>query len=269
MGAIFTRQNPYKWLGAQTSAQNVVPASAGFAPATTGYNKRLVLEYAELQNRNTGTLNAALVGLLPDAMWHLGTLAAADGAYTDDTTDAQDAGAGDVPLEAKTGNANSGFMIGASMPWGAASLNVGTAGIGSSQEHTYKYWDGASWATLTPVLIAGPTAAGELWASGENVLLFDPPVDWAVGGTPTATVPQTEYNVQVVMTVDGSTDALLTRAFVGVVLFSSKTIAAAPGSYSVGPGSEIELPGYIVGVNGAFSTITIPNKVTLIGRFTG
>jgi hypothetical protein len=82
-------------------------------------------------------------------------------------------------------------------------------------------------------------------------------------------MPQTDYNIQVVMSVDGSTDALLTRAYVGEVLFSDKTIAAAPGKYTVTPAYCVEVPGYIKAVGSAFSTITLPNKVTLIYKFTG
>ncbi len=266
MGTIYKVQNPYKWLGQPATAQNVVPASAGLQPGSDSLGRSISLTLIELSNRNSGGLNAALVGLLPDSMWQFGQIASTN-AYTDDTADAQSAATNDAPLEAKA-DAGSGFIVGAMVPWGALSLDVTTAGVGGAQTHTYEYWNGAAWVTLTPVLIAGPTSAGQLWGAGENVLLFDPPVDWAKGGTGTG-VPQNLYNVRVKMPVVGTTDALARRVYVGQVIVSGTSIAAAPGVYNPYPAAVIVLPPYIQALGGAFSVITVPNSILLVYDFGG
>lgn len=265
MGLLHNKQNQYAWLGAQTTAQNVVPATAGLTAGTHpegSIQRRLRLSLIELINRNASTLNLALVSLLPDSMWKFGTMVSTATVVTDATAAAQAGTTHAITLSDKN-DTGSGYVVGGKVPWGILGFKIDTASVGASGAHTYKYWNGTSLVTLTPVLIAGPTAGGEVWALGEQLVMFDPPVDWAKGG-PVASWPTDCYNLENVLSVADTTNPQAARAYLGEVLFSDKTIAVAPGKYSVALKEPIEVPWYNQGLQVAASTITIPNSLRLV-----
>lgn len=218
-----------KWLGQPATAQGVVPATAGLAvPA----DKSLYLNRMEVHSRGVATNDAALVALLKDAMWRAGQWVNATTTFTDDTTDAQDGDTNDFALETTT--LNDGFLIGALKKFGCVSLDVTTAGVGATA-HVLEYWDGAAWTAIAAAgfVVDIPGRAGVI-AAGEQVFIFDPPVDWAKGGSGT-NVPQNTYNVRLRATTGTiTTAALARRIYVGTVLFSQLNItqdAAAERAY--------------------------------------
>jgi hypothetical protein len=102
-------------------------------------------------------------------------VAQADGTFVDDTTDFNDAGANDcalLPAYATIGDG--GFISHATEKFSAVLLTTGTAGV-MTATLTWKYWNGASWATLTVVddSVAFTAVAGAL------LVHFTPPSDWA------------------------------------------------------------------------------------------
>ena len=143
---------PNLWLGQPASVQGAIPATAGIqtqyalthlagvAGAVVSsliVNPRSRYTYIELQNRGASSTAVALVGFLPDAYWQAGQWVDSTTTYTDDTTDAQDAGTDDFPLETTT--VSDGFILGASLPFGAISVDVTTAGNGTTPTHTFEY----------------------------------------------------------------------------------------------------------------------------------
>ena len=111
--------------------------------------------------------------------WAVGQWTEATQTFTDDTTDAQDAGTGDVPLATTTDN--DGHLLGAYGLFERVVYVISTAGSGGTYEYTY--WDGAEWRTLTT--LTTPNFA----ATGTQTLSFVPPDDWRQGVPTGVTFP--------------------------------------------------------------------------------
>lgn len=216
MAILYKRAFNKKWLGQPATAQNVIPAAAGLAPTTPA---RLF----SLRMLNRGALMAmAVVALLKDSAWEAGQWVAVGTTLTLDTVDAQDAGTNDFALETVT--VNDGFIIGADVPFGAISLDVTTAGIGNTT-HVIEYWNGA-WTAIAATGLFVDIKRSAVWALGEELVLFDPPADWIVGGSGT-NVSATRYNIRITCTtVAAGTAALARRIYVGAVLASESALAS-------------------------------------------
>lgn len=258
MAQLYRAANPYKWLGQPATAQNVVPASAGFLPTT-----RPLLYGGYLQNRSAGALAAAIVALIPDSMWTAGQITTA-GVFTADTEDAQDAGADDFKLFNQA-EAGSGHLLSCDVPFGAISYDVTTASVGAAQTHVIEYWNGA-WTAIAAagMLVDIPRSAGQVFAAGEVLVLFDPKTDWIVGGTG-VDVPATKYNLRLREPVSSTTAALARRIYLGQVIDSVDALAASGvyppyNKYAAG----MMLPIWTAGLTGAFGTADESNTIELL-----
>ncbi len=204
-------------------------------------------------------MGVALVGLLPDSMWAAGQVTAA-GVYTADTADAQDADTNDFALETTTNG--DGFLVSADVPFGVLSLDITTASVTGTPVRVLEYWNGA-WTTLPATqVIVGPVTSAH-WVAAETLILFESPVDWVVGGTGT-NVPATRYNIRVrATTAPTGTAGLARRIYVGVVLLSRDALPQ-DNSYVVNPAKGFGVPGYLMGISGAFPTVDAGNGIQLI-----
>lgn len=179
---------------------------AGFQGATV----RTAVAYASLHNRSGG---AAVLGIgvrIPNARWRAGQWTDAAGTpYSDDTTDAQDAGASDFALETTT--ANDGFVIACDLPFNAISINVGTASVGAGAVRAARYGNtaGDGWTDFANLFVQD--AATGVMSTGENVMVWSPPLDWGLSGaTGLGGAPQGRYVVNVRATTAPTTAALAT-----------------------------------------------------------
>lgn len=95
------------------------------------------------------------------------------GVITDDTTDANDAGAGDVLIwAAAAGEAeNDAIYIGKYYPFAQVGINLGTLGVGTTA--VWEYYTGSAWATIPG------TTDGTTLLTADGTLAFQPPTDWA------------------------------------------------------------------------------------------
>lgn len=98
--------------------------------------------------------------------------------YTNETTDCNDDGTGDVPLTNAVGAC---IYFGSDEVFDSFAVDVGTAGTGSPVV-VWEYWsnDAGAWATLPIKVMVG---AGATWNSnftvaGSGVIRFTPPEDW-------------------------------------------------------------------------------------------
>jgi hypothetical protein len=101
-------------------------------------------------------------------------VAQASGTFVDDTTDFNDAGANDcalLPTYATIGDG--GFISHATEKFSAVLLTTGTAGV-MTATLVWKYWNGASYATLTVV----DDSASFTATAGALLVHFTPPSDW-------------------------------------------------------------------------------------------
>lgn len=164
-----------------------VPPTAGFDVPMVG----ITVAHAEIQNRSgTATAPWGLCGRIPNRYWIAGFWTDAAGTpFVDDTADAQSTAATDFPMETAT-TANNGFVIASTVPFGVVSLNVITAGVdgGATRVHAIRTSNlaGSGW---NAALAAGEylvlDGAAAVNAAGENILAFNPPLNWGrtqVGG---------------------------------------------------------------------------------------
>jgi hypothetical protein len=73
-----------------------------------------------------------------------------------------------------TTTTNSGFLLGCKAPFGYVMLTIAQAQSGSPV-YSYQYWNGTAWTTLNMTATPAYTGTGVIY------LVFNPPVDWAVG----------------------------------------------------------------------------------------
>ena len=276
--AIRTRQYTQKiqqanlWLGQPATAQGLIPSTAGIKTPrydslllnTPGMvNPRSRYTYVEMQNRGTASAGLALVGFLPDAYWGAGQWTDATTTYTDDTLDAQDADTNDFVMEVAA-TINDGFVVGATIPFGAMSIDVTTASSGTTPTRTIEFWNGSAWTALSTAAFVSDIARSVEWAAGEALVLFDPPPTWAKGGSGTA-VPQDRYNVRIKRTnAVHSTAALARRIYLGVVLASIDAVAANGSYVPIQGGVSMDVPDYLPYVSVAIATADAGNNITVI-----
>jgi hypothetical protein len=250
------------WLGQPATAQNVVPATAGLITTPKAlFPTAVPIFAARALNRGSGASAVALVGLLADDQWKAGQWTHATTLYADDTTDAQDAGTNDFALETTT--VDDGFVVQALAPFGAVSLDITTAGSGTSPTHVIEYWNGTAWIAIAAVgTLIDVTRAAD-WATGEKVVLFDPPTDWAKGGGANEGIDTDKYAIRVRRTnATQATAALARRLYVGVVFAAQDAVAA--DAEMVRQFSGLDVPLSVAGVSAVFATKDEGNAVEIV-----
>ena len=262
---------PYLWLGQPATTQGVVPASAGIATPVAALAQsvpgvvinRSSIQYIEVQNRYTSAQPMAVVGFLADQNWVAGQWVDTTTTYNDTTSAAQSGTSNTFALETTT--QNDGFIVGALYPFGAVSLDVTTAGSGTTASHTIEYWNGSTWIAIAAAgMLVDIARTSTDWAAQENLILFTPPGVWAKGGTGT-NVNQAMYNIRIKRTNATQTIAALTRRiYVGVVMFSIDQLASNgyynPGDFEQG----LDIPDYITNINLAVGTIDVGNTISIV-----
>jgi hypothetical protein len=238
---------------------NVIPSTAGIP--TAGGTVRPKNLY--LFNGSAGTVAACLAGFFPDSAWTFGAWVEGSTTLTDDTADAQSAATNDAAINTTT--INDGHIIGCLYPFGLVSYDMTTATVGAALAGAIEYWNGA-WTAIaaTGMLVDIPRSAGTQWALGELIIMFDPPLDWIVGGTGT-NVSQTKYNLRYRSSAAGTTAGLARRIYVGVPITSYGTILtkveASPRLY---PLSGIEVPAGVVRI-GCAANLAAGTVSTVVG----
>lgn len=253
-----------KWLGQPATAKGVIPGQAGLL-TPFGVGQPVQIYYMRAQNRSGSTSAVAVVALIKDDYWVFGQIDGS-GVYTDDTVDAQDADTNDAALDGTV--ANAGFVLGAKLPFGCVSADVTTAGAGNTPAatHDIAYWNGSAWTAIAAagLLVDVPRAAD--WATGEQLIMFDPPSDWAQGGSGTG-VPQTYYNIRVRRTAlptVGRADALARRLYVGFLIASEDAIVLNGAIERFFENEPLAPPAACVAIGLACSTADDGNSLELV-----
>lgn len=160
------------------SYRQVGKALAGTAPAsTTAYLPGMALGYFALHNRSAGTVVAGIGVRVPNYLWKAGQWTDSTTTFTDDTTDAQSTTATDFPMETTTNN--DGYCILSRVPFNAVSFNVATASNGGTAARAPRFSNAAGTAFATAINNAFvQDAASGNYATGEQIIVFAPPVDW-------------------------------------------------------------------------------------------
>lgn len=178
---------------------------------STALLEGLALGYVSLHNRSGSTIAMGFGVRLPNRLWIAGQWDDSEAtAFTDDTTDAQDAGASDFALE--TANvASDGFVIASSVKFNALSINPGTSSAGGVvRVARYTNLAGDGWTNFSN-LYQHDAATANYTAGSESVLVFPDQVDWGVtqsGGL--SGIPAGYYAVNVRATTPPTTAGLAT-----------------------------------------------------------
>lgn len=135
--------------------------------------------YGSIQNRSGAAAFCGLGVRIPISFWRAGQWVQATTTYTDGTTDAQDTGGTDFPLETTT--ANDGFCVFSRTPFNCVSLLCATASVGAGVVRAARYSTGGAWVSLPNLATCLPQTAGQNYVvSAENIALFNSPADWQV-----------------------------------------------------------------------------------------
>lgn len=184
------------------------------APRSGG---QLVLAEVSLENNTGGAADVGFGWKLPNALWSAGQWVNASTTFTDDTTDAQDADAGDFAVTTTTNN--DGFIIQADRPFNLIGITVSQAQAGSPV-YEYNYWNGSAYTALTTKEVPGS------YTVADQFIVFQAPHDWAVGGSGT-NVSQTKYTIRMRATTAPSTAVLATILWVGQLFRVKESLANA------------------------------------------
>lgn len=188
-------------------------------PAT---GEQLIFKEMQLENNTGGDITVGVGFKLDNSRWKFGQWDDSETAsYTDDTTDAQDAGASDAALTTTTNN--DGFVVQSLDKFGCVILQVGTAEAGSPV-YEYTYWNGSSWATLSTLSVSSA------YTVAEHLILFSPPQDWAAlasGDTPVDTDGLTAgyYAIRMRATTAPTTAPLATQIWVAKLFDHLKVLS--------------------------------------------
>lgn len=236
------------------------------------YATQFVIKEAALYNKSGSNAYLGIGGRLPIDLWSFGrwddSEAAAGIPFIDDTTDAQDAGTGDVPLDT-VGTNNDGFVIGCDVPFNVASLQISQASAtGTVWDVAYSALDSSglgTWTTLTSLYVAPG------WSStGEHLLWFEPPTNWvkvsaasAVAGRHGASVPQ-RYCVRVRATTGPDTTAgTASLVTLGRVFYTSRVATENP---LFAAENELPLPAQCDAIAACFSVGNQANRAQVLYR---
>lgn len=227
---------------------------------------RLQLAYGAIQNRSGATVSVGLGVRVPTTLWKAGQWVNATTTYTDDTTDFQDAGASDAALETLTNN--DGFLVSSSLKFNALSINVGTASVGVPVR-VLEYSTGTStWTAITNYISFD--GAGAVYPTGENVIVWVPPANWAVMASGHGTgVTVGHYGIRVRATTASGTAGVASTMSVHRLYFTLSGLAdtnlyevALAGMYFPMELTGEALVSYI-------STLNNQNRVTALVRARG
>lgn len=193
------------WDGAQWSAlDDVVDGSSNFEAAAGVVS----VSYTEPEDWAKNTVDNVLAYWIRYSVTAVTSMAtqplaktgnvvssAAGAVYTDDTTDANDADAGDVALLPTLPAVNDAVYVGYSGKFCKVKVTISQARTGVAT-FVLEYWNGSAW---TEVPIYDDDTAGWSAAAGTYFIHFVPPSDWAANTAPNGPNGQTGYFVRMRM----------------------------------------------------------------------
>jgi len=227
------------------------------------------------QNRSAATVIFGIGGRVANNNWRAGQWVEATTTYTDDTVDAQDAGATDFPLETTT--IDDGMVILSKVPFNAISIDVGTTsahagGVVRQLRHSNAAGTGWSAVYTTADLFLFSAGSAAYTSGTESLIIFPTPAPDILWGKTTDSgaigtgIPGGFYAVNI-----RATDAAETTAGVADTIgiynlaFLQEGLADNAFVSWDGAGTEIFFPG-CDGLVAMFGTANIGNRVTALVR---
>jgi hypothetical protein len=173
-------------------------------PAT---GKQIHVYQLKAENRSGGAVDVGILKKLATANWKMFSITVASTPDAADVTSTIQAGSAQ-PLFTTTNN--DGFLVQSASKFNLIGLNVSVAASGGAPAYAYTYYNGTSMATLSTIAV--PASYG----SGTQLILFNAPVDWALGTTAAVGGDSDKYAIQVVAsTASGTTGGSANSLWVG------------------------------------------------------
>lgn len=129
--------------------------------------------YTAVASDTVDLIGAALANLMCGSAVEA-AIADDGGAYTDETTEANEDTANDMTLFPATPAADDAYLIGMTNQFNRVLFNVGTAGAGTYTV-AWEYWNGSGWSALSGVT----DDTGAFKNAGLNDVVFTIPSNWA------------------------------------------------------------------------------------------
>lgn len=161
---------------------------------------------------------------------------------------------------------NDGFGIFSLIPFNIVSLVIGTAGAGGSPAWDLAYTlAGGTWGTISNAYVAPLFTA-----TGEQLIWFEPPVDWAVSEAGHGTgVPVGYYGIRSrATTAPSGTAALATSMVLGRMLMTTEAVGDNAVLNNIG-GGELALPAQCDAICAAISVANSQNRASVNFRYAG
>lgn len=156
---------------------------------------------------------------------------------------------------------NDGFMIGCKDKFSLIRFVVSQAQAGAPV-YAYTYYNGSTMATLDTESV--PSS----YAVGEQLIVFNPPVDWVQGTTAAVGGDQTYYYIQMVATTAPSTAVLATSVGVAYLFDYQKSLPNLSFvDFDLSPSEGVVLNskegvvGYFSGSNNSANTLMVAYRV--------
>lgn len=192
---------PAKFMTSQTAGNIIAtrPQVVGPNGTQNANAKRFAISEASIHNRTGSDAVCGVAVRIPVDLWTAGQWVQSTTTFTDDTTDAQDAGTSDFALGTTTNN--DGWCLFCDIPFNVVSVVVGTAASGGSPAFDLAYTiAGGTWTAITNAFVMPSTIA-----TGEQLVWFAKPQGWAVSESGHGTgVPTGKYGIRVRATTAGS-----------------------------------------------------------------
>lgn len=166
--------------------------------------KQINVFSSRIVNQSGGAVDAAICKKQALTNWLFYLLTAASTPDASDVTAAIQAGGG---VNIFTTVDNGGFMVGSKDKFNIIGLTVSVA-ESASPVYAYQYWNGASWATLTPQTMPAT------YAVGTQLIVFAAPQDWATGTDVATGGDSTYYYIKALSTTAGGHIVTATSAWV-------------------------------------------------------
>jgi hypothetical protein len=212
-----------------------------FRPPTMPYPTlyRFALQFAEIQNRTVAAEGFVGIGARTHkSQWKFGKWVDSTSTYTDQTTAAQEiATSNDVTLETLTNN--DGFVIASQHLFNLIDIYASTASVGAGvRVLEYTKADG-TWGSITNAYVMPPSAAEWLiTGSHENLIAFEPPMDWAKAVAAHGTnVPLDHFCIRVRATTAPSTAGLARSITIAMGIMGVASLGTTV-MYTSGSGSS-------------------------------
>lgn len=227
-------------------------------------SNRFAVKDASIHNRSGSSAVVGLGGRFPVDLWKAGQWTDGTTTFTDDTTDAQDAGTNDFALTSTTNN--DGFIVLCKVPFNIIDIVVGVAAAGGAPAFDLAYSIvGGTWSTISNAYVHDV-----LSGTGENLIWFEPPMNWAVTEAGHGTGIDTGYyGIRVrATTAPSGTAALATIMTIGRMLFTTEGVADN-AILSVYGGEEFRLPPQCDALMAAISVANSQNRFTGLYKMVG